>query len=226
LDVFQRHWIELALYAVTVLALLGAAVRQLFQARDRKELLSLVLVIVAPAVVLMTAGWVLHFRVLGRHFTPLMPVVLFVLSTGLAALWSPRGFLRKLVVCGFFLLSLFSCLSLRFAARHEKDNYRDAAIFARTALQSGKQVWWNADNQAATYYEVPTSNQPAENGKAWRVINPSRELLWFAPKPEVIITSKPDLFDSQRALSDYIALTRFDKVATLPAFTIWQRSAK
>lgn len=226
LDVFQSHAIELALYGVTVFGLLGAGVRRWFEAGDRKKLFGLVLIIAAPAVVLMAAGGVMHFRILGRHFTPLMPVVLLLLSTGVAAHWSHGGWLRKLMVCGFFLLSLCSCLSLRFAARHEKDNYRDAAGFARAALQSGRPVWWNADDQGAAYYRVPTTDRPAEIGKAWRVTNPSRELLSVAPVPEIIITSKADLFDNQRALAEYIEQTRFNKVTTLPAFTIWQRSAK
>jgi len=226
LNVFQSHGLKLALYGVTVLVVLGAGVRRLFAAGDRKKLFGLVLIIAAPAVVLTTAGVVMHFRILGRHFTPVMPVVLFVLSTGVVALWSRGRWLRKLVACGFVLLSFFSCLSLRFAARHEKDDYRDAAGFARAALESGRQVWWNADTQGAAYYQVPTTDRPAAIGKAWRVANPSRELLSVASVPEVIITSKPDLFDNQRALAAYIARTRFDKVATLPAFTVWQRSAK
>jgi len=140
------------------------------------------------------------------------------------ALWSHGGWPRRLMVCGFFLLSLFSCLSLRFAARHAKDNYRDAAAYARAALQSGQQVWWNADSQGAAYYEVPTADRPAEIGKAWLVRNPSRELLSVAPMPEVIISSKPDIFDNQRALAEYIVQAGFTKAATLSAFTIWQRS--
>jgi hypothetical protein len=226
LEVFQSHAIELGLYGVTVFGLLGAGARRWFEAGDRKKFFELVLIIAAPAVVLMAAGGVMHFRILGRHFTPLMPVVLWLLSTGVAAHWSHGGWLRKLMVCGFFLLSLGSCLSLRFAARHEKDNYRDAAGFARAALQSGRQVWWNADYQGAAYYQVPTTDRPAESGKAWRVTNPSRELLSVAPVPEIIIASKADLFDNRRALAEYIAQTRFSQVATLPAFTIWQRSAK
>ena len=226
LGVFQRHWIGLTLYGVWVLILLGASLRQLSLSDDRKALLKLALIVATPVVVLVAAGIALHFRVLGRHFTPLVPVVLFLLSLGLATLWSRRSLLGKLVVCGFCVLSLLSSLSLRFAARHEKDNYRDAAAFARSALQSGRKVWWNAERQGAAYYQVPTTTHPSEVDKALWLMNPSWDSLSTVPSPGVIIASKPDIFDNQGALAEYVGRGGFRKVASLTAFTIWERNTR
>ncbi|MBI3850110.1 MAG: hypothetical protein HY298_07455 [Verrucomicrobia bacterium] len=241
---FQSHWIGLALYGIAVLSLVVTAVRKFWWSDNAGNILKLAVIIAAPAVALVIAGLTLHFRIVGRHFTPLMPVILFLLSTGLTTLWCHRSpsrdlraggvLLGKLVVGVFCCLSLLSCLSLRFAARHEKDDYRSAAALARTAINHGQQVWWNADPQGAAYYQVPlrvtgrsepeaTSNQP-ETGSAWWVMNPSRETLVAARLPDVIVVTKPDLYDRQGALADYVKRTGYRKAVILPAFTIWQRA--
>ena len=84
LSVFQRYSSELVIYGIAVLVLLGAAIRQLPWSNDRKLLLKFFLIFATFTAVLVMAGLAMHFRVLGRHFTPLMPVVLFLLGTGLA----------------------------------------------------------------------------------------------------------------------------------------------
>lgn len=224
--VFQRHWLELTLNGISVLILLGASIRQLLLSGDRKLILKLGLIVVAPAVVLVVAGIALHFRLLGRHFAPLMPVVFFLLGLGLTTLWARRSLVARAVVCGFFVLSLLSSLSVRFAARHEKDNYRDAAAFARLALQDGQKVWWNAERHGATYYQVPTTIQPREVYQALWLMNPSLASLSNVPAPNVIIASKPDIFDNQGALAEYIERAGFRKTATLAAFTVWKRTGE
>ncbi len=224
--VFQSHWIGLTLYSILVLLLLSAAIRQLWSSHHRKMLLKLGLVVAMPAFILVSAGVALHFRLLGRHFAPLMPVVLFLLSLGLVTLWSQRRQLARVMVGSFFVLSLLSGLLLRFAARHEKDNYRDAAAFARLALQGGQKVWWNAERQGAAYYQIPTMNtQSGEVGQALWLMNPSWESLRKMPVPDVIVASKPDVFDNQGALARYIEQLGFKKTASLAAFTVWNRVA-
>ncbi len=226
LGVFQRHWLELVLYCFAVLVLFGAAIQRLLRPNDRKWFLKVTLIVAIPALVLVVAGLAMHFRILGRHFIPLMPVVLFLLSSGMTALWSRRSRWTKVVVGGFCLLSLLSCLSLRFAVRHEKDNYRDAAAFARAALQSGRRVWWNAAGEGAAYYQVGTTTQTNETDKALWLVNPTKDSLSALLLPQVIIASKPDIFDNQGALAGYIERVGFRKIATLPAIAIWQRNGE
>jgi len=110
---------------------------------------------------------------------------------------------------------------LRFAARHEKDNYREAAACARNALAAGKTVWWNADTSAAIYYHLPTARNGAVPGQAQWVVNPLRETLAAAASPDVVIASRPDVFDRTGALAEFLAQAHYQLVSNLTAFKIW-----
>ena len=90
-----------------------------------------------PVTMILGAGFVKHFRVLGRHFTPLLPVLLAILWLGFEKCLSQRMRLAKGFAWLFVVLSFASGLSFRFAARHEKDDYRDAAGMANAALAGG-----------------------------------------------------------------------------------------
>ena len=212
----------LTLYAVATATLIGAAVLEEVRRRNRRPLV-LALACAVPAVFILGVGYVAHFRVLGRHFTPLLPALLLLLASGLAALWSQRSAWAKGLALLFCLLSLGSCLSLRFLPRHEKDNYRAAATLARTALRNGQTVWWSAAEEGARYYRVPLAAGSSQAGAAWLVLNPVRETLAPLPVPQVIITSKPDIYDSQMALAEYVREQHFEPVARFAAFIVWGR---
>jgi hypothetical protein len=214
----------LALYAAGTATLLGAAVLGEVREWNRRRLV-LALAGAVPTAFILSVGYVAHFRVLGRHFTPLLPVLLMLLVSGLAALWSQRNAWTKGVVLLFCLLSLGSCLSLRFLPRHERDDYRAAAALANTALSGGQTVWWSAAEEGARYYGVPLADDAGHAGAARLVLNPARETLAQLPVPQVIITSKPDLFDGQMTLAEYLREQHFAPVARFTAFIVWERSA-
>jgi hypothetical protein len=48
-------------------------------------------------------------------------------------------------------------------------------------------------------------------------------MVSLMPAPDLIIISKPDLYDGRGALKDYLSQGGYEKSATLPAFTIWAR---
>ena len=95
---------------------------------------------VSPAILILAAGVAMHFRVLGRHLAPLAAPLFLLLAMGVAAAWR-RGMAGRILAAGFFALWLASGLSLRFAARHGKDDYRGAAAVAKAALAQGEIVW-------------------------------------------------------------------------------------
>ena len=115
-------------------------------------------------------------------------------------------------------------LSFRFAARHEKDDYRGAVAIAQADLDQRKIVWWSADEHAAGYYHLPLS--PRYSGDPSKVIRiqnaPATELVLY-PAPDEIIISKPDIYDSRGAVLEYLQQHTYIKRATLQAFTVWQR---
>ena len=56
------------------------------------------------------------------------------------------------------------------------------------------------------------------------VLNPVRGTLSHLPLPQVIIASKPDLYDGQSALAELLREHRFQQAAKYNAFVIWERS--
>lgn len=215
----------LALYAVLVLLLLVLGIRHLLQSDSRKIFWKLAGLITAPAVFILGAGVVLQFRVLGRHFAPLFPVTVLLLALGLMIAWQ-RGLLGKTVVAVFLGLIIFSSLSLRFAARHAKDDYRSAAAFANDALARGQSVWWNAADCGAIYYHVPLSTNQGGTKMAFELVNPTREFIASLASPDVIIASKPDIFDRRGALAEMVARRNFRETAVLPAFVVWEKTSR
>jgi hypothetical protein len=194
----------------------------LLQNYPRKKLLGLVVIVAVPAIFILATGFVLHFRVLGRHFAPLLAIVVFLLGVGVSAAW--RGAAGKILVVGFFTFCIVSGLSLKFATRHAKDDYRSAAGLARTALADGKSVWWNADANAAAYYKLPLATNPIESGRAFLMINPPSDFLATNVPADVVIVSRPDIYDPHGTLAIFLARNDFKKAAVLPAFVVWEKA--
>jgi len=178
-----------------------------------------------PTFLLLAVGYTEHFRLLGRHFMPVFPVVLGLFAFAIWRLrFSHRG-LAALALVALVGVWLTSSLSLRFSDRHRKDDYRSAARIAKEALARNESVWWSADWAAATYYEVPVT-APAQNGSVVLVVNRSRADLARLTMPDLVIASKPDIYDSRTdALGSYLLAHRFARGRELPAFTIWRKAA-
>jgi hypothetical protein len=224
LDVFKPYTPELVVFAMLVLVLIYFAIRDLQQNCPRKKFLGMVVIVAAPAIFILAAGFILHFRVLGRHFAPLLAVVIFLLGIGVSAAWR-RSVVGKILVVVFFALCLVSGLSLKFATRHAKDDYRSAARLARAALAGGKTVWWSADANAAVYYQLPLAKNSIESGQAFLMINPSVEFLATNVPAGVVIVSRPDIYDPHGTLAIFLARNNFKAAAVFPAFVVWEKAA-
>ena len=172
---------------------------------------------------LLGIGMSSRFRVLGRHCTPLWPVLIFPVILGASVAWQRRDRWSRIALLAFFTLSLVSCLTLRFSPRHGKDDYRGAAALAREWNGRGERVWWNADLQSALYYAVPLASTPGEAGKVTMVDPPGPTFAATVPMPDVIIVSKPDVYDLRGAVAAFLTTNQFQVSTQLPAFTIWRR---
>jgi hypothetical protein len=222
-----RPWLPgLAIYGGMLLVMLAAGCRSIAASTSRRTRLCWPLAFALVLGFILAVGVAVRFRVLGRHCAPLLPLVLFVLGSGIAALLKRRDWAGRLVVAAFVGLSLVSCLSLRFSERHAKDDYRGAAAMGREALARGETVWWNAQKEGAILYHLPLTEQPAEPGMAACLINPEKGFERGLPKPDLVLTSKADLFDSNGALADYLAQAGFRRTTTLTAFTVWRVAGK
>jgi uncharacterized membrane protein len=222
-----RPWLPgLAIYGGILLVVLAAGCRSIAVFTSRRTLLCWTLAFALMLGFILAVGVAVRFRVLGRHCAPLLPLVLFVLGSGIAALLKRRDWAGRLVVAAFVGLSLVSCLSLRFSERHAKDDYRGAAAMGREALAHGETVWWNAEKDGAILYHLPLTEQPAEPGRAVFLMNPEKGFERGLPKPDLVLTSKPDLYDSNGALADYLARAGFRRTTTLTAFAAWRVAEK
>jgi len=226
LGVFLPYVWGLAAYALILIPVVLAGAREIIQRVPIRMVLYSILFFGGVFVFLVLVGVFMHFRLLGRHCTPLLVLVVCLLGMGVARLWSSRHGWAKGWVVLFVGLSLASSLSLRFAPRHTRDNYRDAAAIAKQALQNGKTVWWNANERGAAYYHLPLATNGAAADQALWLVNPSREMLRMAVPPDVIIASRPDVYDGGGALAEFVTQAHYRLGTNLMAFTVWESGAK
>ena len=81
LTALHGYWVPLALYALATAPLIGAALWRGLKLGQRKHL-AIALCCCAPPLVILAAGWAVHFRVLGRHLAPFVPVLLLLFTLG------------------------------------------------------------------------------------------------------------------------------------------------
>jgi hypothetical protein len=223
---FHPFIIPLALQGLVTSFVFFAGCKRVIQQTPRRVWLGVAASLGAAVIFLLAAGVLKHFRVLGRHFAPLAPVVVLLLAVGFRSLWSRAGWRRGLALF-FILFSIASALTLRFATRHAKDDYRTAAAIAITANANNEKVWWCADETAGLYYRVPLS--PGENlvtpGQVWLAIYPAAQRLASQPPPDLLILSKPDLYDEHGLMRSYLANHHYTVWQTLPSMTVWHKNA-
>jgi len=207
-------------YSATLAAIFFFALREAWRMAPRK-VAALAIAIAVPWGFLSVIGIMTHFRLLGRHSSPLTPIWFFLIANGVVLLAAKPGWVGKILVGAFLSLSLFSSLSVRFAYRQSKDDYRRAAGLAEAALAERRNVWWSADALAAEYYHLPLSDAVASPNKALRVVNPTDRTMEGLTQPQMIVVSRPDLYDNSGALARYMAHRGFHATTAFPAFEIW-----
>ncbi len=216
--------IALAVHALLVGLVLLAGLAALWRKQSRCLSIGLLACVALPAGLILIAGQVTHFRVLGRHFAPLSVILFLILSIGLLDLWQLRARMGKMLVAGFTIVTLASCLLVRFSPRHEKDNCRQAASLAKEALAGNKIVWWNAGDMAATYYGVPVTTTETDGPGVHIVINPQLGFELNLPQPDIVIASKADVYDKRSVVAAYLKKYDYQPTINLMAFSIWQKS--
>ncbi len=216
----------LGVYAVVWSFVMFRAFASLNPMANRRRLLAGIACVASPLVLLVAAGVIAHFRLLGRHVTPLLAVGVWLLTLGFAALAKDRVWWKRAVAGLFVALGLISCLSLRFAPRHARDDYRGAAARARVALAQGQIVWWSAAGAGAEYYRLPTSLPPGKAGRALELINVAPAELAGLPMPDLVVESKPDVHDARGAVATFLATREYQPAEMLAGFTIWVRAGR
>ena len=232
--------------AVPILAALVTGLREAGRRLGSQRLLLLVGLGLLPVAIVILAGFVMHWRVLGRHLMAALPLLNLLLALGLVR-WCERraGRVRPepapwtcavTVACLLALVS--SALSLRLSDRHRKDDYLAAATLAKTEIAAGKRVWWAADALGARYYQLPgefdymgeltNQHQPyacLDQAGVQAVSGASAQCLDTLLLPDVVILSKPETFDQSGAIAAYLKRKQYRQTQVLPAFTVWRPAA-
>ena len=140
-------------------------------------------------------------RLVGRHLTPLLPFLLAAMACGLARLLEkPTIWKRADRVCerspSFFFPPLKSGSRPVFGAMII-DPPRPLRV---NALDAGQNVWWLADVSTGRYYHVPF-------GSPQLTVAP--DLSGSNATPDLVIFSKPDIYDSSGAVRRYLTENGF-----------------
>jgi hypothetical protein len=203
---------------VAVLALLVPAVAALRKKVTRRDFIFFGIATVLPLLLLMAAAVIGHVRLLGRHLTPLLPFLLVLLAIGFERMFfAERRWLRATAVFSIVVL-LISALEIRFAPRHQRDDYRSAANLARAAIGANEKVWWIADESTGAYYNLPLDSPNLTLSSSL-----TDTTLATIPTPDLVCFSKPDIYDPRGKIDNYLREHDFKMTRALPAFQIFER---
>lgn len=175
----------------------------------------------AGVVSMLLVGVTMEMRILARHLMPALPAFLFLFSDVATRLLAAAPW-RRVAVAVVFLVWIMSACAFRFSPRHAKDDYRRACGIARSALSCGKVVWWAADQASLVFYgSVGTEDA----NRLVPLMNPSVDRLFGAPRPDVIVLSKPDIYDFSGSLRRFLDENGFRKAAVFSVFSVFSSDA-
>jgi hypothetical protein len=179
-----------------------------------------------PLSVMALLGLGLHWRVVGRHLSAILPVLLI----GLAAFFSSaasRGWAWRAAAVALGLALLVSAVEVRWAPRHMKDDYRQAAAWARQALGKGESVLWLANQRGLRYYGLSKDRSSIKTEGVPGVIMFQQYPAVAAqtPWPDVVIYSPREGVDPDRRARPVLESGRYVLTARAAAFELYRLQA-
>lgn len=187
----------------------------------RRQLAAAACGIAVPCLLLFSLVVFKDFRLLGRHLAPLSIVVALSIAHG-ASWFTGRDSIDiarqrlGLIACMLVMaLGLAGGLSQRFAQRHRRDDYRTTVNLALQAIQEHRSVIWGADRWSAYFYGLDKEHT------GWTPWREPMELPVLAGN-ELVVLSKPDIFDPKSRLRNFLDERAFHPVRLLPAFVVYE----
>jgi hypothetical protein len=211
---------ELSIGAVAIVTLCAAGIKTMRANAKRRDFTYFTLAIALPLALLIIVAGAAHIRLLGRHFTPFLPFLLFLLAIGLQSLLYAKHARLRIGAAVAVLILFFSSLQIRFAPRHLRDDYRSAALLTQRALLDGNKVWWLADETTGAYYKIPLSSPNLTFSSTF-----SEGSFSATQTPDLVCFSKPDIYDSTGKIDNYLREHDFKVTREFPAFQIFERPA-
>lgn len=167
-------------------------------------------------------GILKDFRIVGRHMTPLLPFLLLFLSFCLTELWQSKLKINKSIALIYLLLLAASSISARVDTRFQKDDYRSAAKLAQSYLGQGKTVWWAADEASLLYY-LSEAERHIASKSVFLAFGPRATPIEFRKQPDLVLLSKPDIYDPNRLLANFLNENAFTLLENYKAFEAYNQ---
>ena len=212
------RWLPLIVPAFAVItAAWWLGLRDWIKSQPAKVLLALALALGIPVSILLFSGVFFGFRILGRHLSPAIVVLLLPLAQCLEL--GLRGRRIPLVIGSTAMLFwLASCLVLRFDSRHAKDDYRRATAMAYDLFKDDRRIWWLADMNAPRYYVYRRDGIPAINAiQPWETSPPASLGL-----TDYVFVNRPDLRFQGRDHQAILTAAKFKLVERFSGFEVWK----
>jgi len=182
----------------------------------RRARLGIAIAVISPVVILAIVGLMADFRVLGRHLSPAIPAVLLPMALCLAGASANRP--RLIAGALAILVSLVSALSLRFAEKHARDDFRAATSLALDALKKNQAVLWQADLGTPYYY--------AYRAGGWPYVHAIQSLYSNSPSgtmfADLVFINRPDIGYRNRDHRKTMQQAAFELDTSLSGFEIWR----
>jgi hypothetical protein len=156
--------------------------------------------LLVPIAALAGVGLLLHWRVVGRHLSGALPLLCLALACFAHTAWQQRRPIRRALAALMVLTFVVSSASIRLAERHGKDDYRQAAAWAKAAMRDGKTVLWLANERAIGYYQLSGWNPDGIENLPPQLIPFTHYAAYAAaghPLPDVVIYSPREGVDPE-----------------------------
>jgi hypothetical protein len=168
--------------------------------------ITMLYVVVGSFLVVGALSYTQSFPFWGRHLAPTLPFALIAIAVFLASSKITSLVTRVLLLC---LLTL-SSIQLRYSGHYPKDNYRDAATRAKSALSEYKEVSWYADGPAGIYYRIPSA-----------IIRNQTKL---DESVDVVILGTPEIYDADGSIRSDAQRAGLFLEKKLPGILIYSRT--
>lgn len=221
----KNHILFLTIYAINILAFGFLCFTPISRRLSglKKPIILLICVVLMGVAIMFILGMTTHFRVLGRHLMPAFPFIVLAVSIGADNAIKMHKKVGLMMVSITIVLMFASSLIIRFSEYHAKDDYRGAAMQAKTSILKGGTVWWAADTSGALYYAVPIKHPESDLKGVYLTVNPTEAELGKLPSPDTVILSKADIYDNSGSLQEWLKSHGYLLSVKLQSFSVYSR---
>jgi hypothetical protein len=208
----------LGAYAAVTACVFVIPIKALIGRRHPAWLWTIAIAVISGTATIILLGIIKDFRIVGRHLMPLLPFLLLFLAGCLVKLWDSVEKWKKALSLVYLCLLTTSSLSARIDDRFQKDYYRSAAKLAQSYLEQGKIVWWAADEPSLLYY-IPDAETHITSQTLFLAFGTRTTPIHLRKTPDLILLSKPDIYDPDKLIYNFIKKNSFKNSVSFKAFS-------